>query len=600
MPEESSQQTTEAPPPRRGLLAAGVRRLLRRPRALLALTGWSVLEAAHTFLLGLAVARALDEGFLRDRPATGLAWLGVGAVGIVAGAFGTGRVHRAVGALTEPLRDLLVERVVGGGLHTAVTRGSATGAAGAGAVSRLTHQVEIARDSFAGLLMAGRAFVFTAAAALAGLAALHPLLLLVVLPPLLCGLAVFAASLRPLARRQRRFLDADEALAAELDATLGGLRDVVACGAQERVRAEVGDRVTDERRAASALARWGATRAVALGLGGRLPVLLLLLLTPWLLDRGVSAGALAGALTYLLQSLAPALESLVHGLGGAGARLAVVLTRLRGGPTDDGPVRHRPPPPRAPGAALELSGVSFSYGRGAAPVLDAVDVTVPRGGHLAVVGPSGIGKSTLARLLAGLLRPTSGHVAAHGPVTLLPQEAYVFTGTVRENLAYLCPEPVPDAVLLRAAEAVGCAELLARLGGPEAVLDPAGLSAGERQSLALARAYASPDPVVVLDEATCHLDPAAEARAELAFRARPGTVVVIAHRISSARRADLVLVLDGTRAVVGRPAEVAAGSALFRDLCGGWDAAVGSQPAGTLGDADGVHAVARAGLPGDR
>ncbi|MEE1928560.1 ABC transporter ATP-binding protein [Streptomyces sp. TRM 70351] len=585
-----------------GLLAAGVRRLRREPRALLALMGWSLMESAHTFLLGLAIARALDDGFLADSPGTGLAWLGVGALGILVGAVGTGGVYRAVAALAEPLRDLLVERVVGAGLRSAVLRGRA---AESGAVSRLTHQVEIARDSFAGLLMSGRAFVFTSVGALAGLASLHPLLLLVVLPPLVLGLLVFFGTLRPLARRQRAYLVADEAIAEHLGETVGGLRDVTACGAEATVRADAAGRIAAERRAAGALARWGTSRALALGVGGRLPVALLLLLTPWLLSRGVSAGALAGALTYLLQGLVPALESLVRGLGGAGARLAVVLGRLRDDPADPPPAPLTPPAPADPGAAVELRGLTYAYGRRADPVLADLDLTVPRGGHLAVVGPSGIGKSTLALLLAGLLEPTGGTLAVRGPVALIPQEAYVFSGTLRANLGYLCPEPPTDAALRDAVAATGCGPLAERLGGLDGVVEPRGLSAGEGQLIALARAYVAPVPVVVLDEATCHLDPAAEARAEAAFRDRPGTLVVIAHRISSARRADRVLVLDGTRPAHGRHAELVGRSRLYRELTGDWEGAgelpgaAGSQPPGALGDADGVHPVAGAGLPRD-
>jgi ATP-binding cassette subfamily C protein len=86
----------------------------------------------------------------------------------------------------------------------------------------------------------------------------------------------------------------------------------------------------------------------------------------------------------------------------------------------------------------------------------------------------------------------------------------------------------------------------------------------------LARAYLSPAPLVVLDEATCHLDPVAEARVERAFARRAGTVIVIAHRISSALRASRILVLDGTRVVVGTHNDLHTTSALYRDLVGHW------------------------------
>jgi ATP-binding cassette, subfamily C, bacterial len=130
---------------------------------------------------------------------------------------------------------------------------------------------------------------------------------------------------------------------------------------------------------------------------------------------------------------------------------------------------------------------------------------------------------------------------------LIPQEAYVFAGTLAANICYLCPNAPLDARIDAAAEAVGLSPLVSRLGGYQAIINPARLSAGERQLIALTRAYLSPAPIAILDEATCRLDPAAEA----AFTERGGTLIVIAHRISSALRARRVLVLDGTRPQAG-------------------------------------------------
>ncbi|GCD38103.1 ABC transporter ATP-binding protein [Streptomyces chrestomyceticus JCM 4735] len=499
--------------------------------------------------------------------------------------------------LVEPLRDTLVRKVVTRGLY----------APDGAAVSRLTHQVEIARDTFAGLVLVSRSFVFVTAGALVGLCSLAPVLLLLVVPPLVLGLALFAGALRPMARRQETFLAADEAIATETGTAVGGLRDITAAGAERTVAAAAGERFDAELRASRALARWSVSRVLALGISGRLPIVLLLLAAPWLLGRGVTPGALVGALAYLTQSLLPALQSLMHGLGTAGTRLGVVLRRLTAEPAtgaaDAGP--HRTP---RDGYAVELTGVTFAYGPHADPVLRGLDLTVPAGGHLAVVGPSGIGKSTLAALIAGMLEPGSGEVRrpATADRVLVPQEAYVFSGTVRENLAYLCPGGrVPDAGLLAAAAEIGAGALLARLGGPDATLAPAELSAGERQLLALVRAYLAPAPLVVLDEATCHLDPEAEARAERAFAARPGgTLIVVAHRISSALRADRVLVMDGTHVRTGRHGELLRRSALYRELAGGWaheepPAAAPLQPALAARDADGVDAVAGSRLAGD-
>ncbi|CAL9360856.1 Vitamin B12 import ATP-binding protein BtuD [Streptomyces sp. enrichment culture] len=655
------------------LPARGLRFLLARRRVLARLTAWSVLETGQTFLIGYGPARALDDGFLRGRADVGLVWLALTGIGVLLGAYGTARVYAAVAALVEPLRDRLVERVVARGVRTG----------DAGSLSGLTQQVEIARDTFAGLVMVSRSFVVTAVGALAGLFTLAPPLLLIVGPPLAVGVALFAATLRPLARRQETFLLADEALAGDLGTVCPGLRDITATGAEAHIAAGTGERIEAELRAARALAHWGVLRVVSLTIGGQLPIVLLLAAAPWLLSRGVTAGALVGALAYVTQSLLPALRNLIHGLGTSGSRLTVVLRRLtrssdtadddtprtapsspvpkadaEGGtprptarPTattdaetpgtapaphpaesvpadgttphatanttdvDDDPLPRpaRNGPGEATPPAFSLASVTFAYGPASTPVLRDLDLALPRGAHLAVVGPSGAGKSTLTALVAGLLTPSRGTVRVGGhPVpgpeaaakrVLIPQEAYVFGGTLAENLGYLRPDPVPEEELLAAADAVGLTPLAGRLGGLGARVDPTALSAGERQLVALARAWLSHAPLALLDEATCHLDPGTEERAERAFAARPGgTLVVVAHRISSARRAGRVLVMDGRSTAYGTHEELMRSCALYQDLVGNWaptPARRGSEPALALRDAYRVDAVAGPGLAGD-
>ncbi|MFF7604027.1 ATP-binding cassette domain-containing protein [Streptomyces parvulus] len=590
-------------------MAPPARRFLARRRGVLArLALWSLAESAQAFLVGFAVAHAVDEGFLAGDTRRGLLWLAVALAAVLSTAPVVRGVFARLAGLTEPLRDALVRRAVDRSMALAARGGP--GATDRAAVSRLTNQVEIARDSFAGLVLTLRSFVFTAAGALIGMVSLHPALLLVVLPPLAAGLALFLATLRPMAAAQRRALAADEALGDHATRSRAALRDLTACGTGPETEQRGAALVAEAAATARTLARWAAVRTTALGVAGNLPVLALLVAVPWLRGRGVTAGALLGAFTYLVQSLLPALHTLMTALGAAGARLLVVLDRILGpapseeakdaggtgeatvtvppaadaavtrAPAPGGPVPVVPVVPAVP--AVELRAVTLSYGVRAEPVLDSLDLRVSPGEHLAVVGPSGIGKSTLTRLVAGTLAPSSGEVRVAGRAvtgraatelaalrTLVPQEAYVFTGTVADNLAYLRPD-ADRADLDAAVAALGLRPLVERLGGLDGPVRPAELTPAERQFLALARAHLSPAPLLLLDEATCHLDPAAEARAEEALARRPGTLVVVAHRLSSAVRADRVLVLDGVTAVCGTHEELLDRSPLYRDLTGHW------------------------------
>jgi len=564
--------------PVRAVLVAALR---RQPYQLVRLAGWSVAEAAPAFVIGHAIARAIDDGFAAGRPGVGLGWLAVlGAAWLVA-AFGARQVLLAVAAIVEPFRDELYTHIVDDTVRRSALSGKGADTA---AVARLNLQVELARDAFASVILVVRSFAFTVVGVVLGMLTLIPGVLALVLPPFLAGVCIFLISLPAMARRQRAFILADERTSESVTAMVGGLRDIVACGAQDRVGATVERRVTEQADAGRALARITAARTVSLGVGAWLPIVLILVGTPWLLRGGATAGAVIGALAYVMQSLTPALDGLVQGLGISAVRLAVTLDRIFESGRPPGRWRElrsaaepTRPTVRPDGYGLELHGVTFAYGPHAEPVISGLDLTVGEGEHLAVVGPSGIGKSTLAALVAGLLRPDAGEVSVGGvragdvdPAArvLIPQEAYVFRGSLAENLTYLVD--APQAAVDEAVAAVGMTDLVRRLGGYRADVEPASLSAGERQLVALARAYLSPARLVILDEATCHLDPETEALAEAAFAARGGTLVVVAHRISSALRANQVLLMDGTRVLLGTHDELVGSAPLYADLVGHW------------------------------
>ncbi|KDN80664.1 hypothetical protein KCH_75820 [Kitasatospora cheerisanensis KCTC 2395] len=408
--------------------------------------------------------------------------------------------------------------------------------------------------------------MLTLFAVVAGTAALAPGALVPVCAPPLLAVAAFAALTPRMARRQRELFATEEQLTASALHTVTALRDLTACGAErlavERVLADV----AANEAAGRGLARLAAVRHLLVALGVHGPLAVLTLSAPALLRHGMSPGALLGALAYLLGTLEPALRLLVQGLGPSWLRLTVAAERLAGTAATAPPEEPAAEPAENPSAvpaqrrtrapALELRGVDYAWGVGAQPVLRGLDLVLRDGESLAVVGPSGTGKSTLAAVAAGLLRPDAGRVLLSGAPAerlspadraarrvFLPQQPYLFSGTLAENLAW--PHPaVPAARLREALAELGAEALTDRHGGLAAAVGPAVLSPGERQLVALVRAYLSPAPLTILDEATSHLDAAAELRIDRAFRARPGALLTITHRPAQADRADHVLRLD--------------------------------------------------------
>lgn len=536
---------------------------LRKP-ATTRLIAWSIPEILPTAIYGIAVAHATDN-FLAGHVWQGIAWLGGLIATACLGAAGARQVYGRLGDLVEPVRDDLVRRVVAGALRTGDDS----------AVARLNRQVEIVRDTFAGLVLVIRSFAVTLFGVLTGLLSLAPLVAAFVVPPFLLGFALSLAVLGMAADRVRASLQADEDLAASAGMVFGGVRDITAAGTEEFAGRLVGEPIEAHAAAERALAKVAALRTLCFAVGGWLPLLILLATGPWLVGRGVSTGTLLGGLTYVLIGLQPALNTVMGALGDSGLRYVITLGRILDASAAVAQPRRADSPT---GFDVRLRGLSFAYGPSAEPVLDKLDLTIPEGEHLAVVGPSGIGKSTLAGLVCGMLTPTGGQLLLGGvqpakvtPATrvLIPQEAYVFSGTVLDNLTYLLPNATTPEVA-DAVDAIGAAALIERIGGLAADVRPGELSAGERQLIALVRAYLSPAPLVVLDEATCFLDPEAERIAEEAFAKREGTLIVIAHRISSALRARRILVLDGNQATLGTHVSLMRKSRMYRDLHGNW------------------------------
>ena len=213
---------------------------------------------------------------------------------------------------------------------------------------------------------------------------------------------------------------------------------------------------------------------------------------------------------------------------------------------------------------LELRRVTFGYKATEEPLLEDVSLVVEPGQRVAIVGPTGSGKSTLASLAAGIHRPWSGEVLFDGQplarvprdlltdsVSLVDQHIFLFAGSVRDNLTMWDRETPDQALVAAATDADIHAEIIARPQGYDAPVLEGGcnFSGGQQQRLEIARALVSNPSVLILDEATCALDPLAELRIDDALRRRGITCLIVAHRLSTIRDSDLIVVLDHGREV---------------------------------------------------
>ena len=325
----------------------------------------------------------------------------------------------------------------------------------------------------------------------------------------------------------------------------------------------------------SSSTRASPATAVIIGYGG------------WLSSRGVvEVGMVAAFVLYLQQVFEPInqLSQLYNTVQSAGAALHKIFGVL----DTQASIKERPGAVDLPRhGEIDVDHVTFAYGTNE-PVLHDVTLHIASGERLALVGPTGAGKSTLAKLIARFYDPIEGAVRVDGVdlrdatmeslrkrVVVVPQEGFLFAGTLRDNVRVGRPEAT-DAEVETALEVLGLLERFRAFpDGLETEVRERGsrLSAGERQLVSLARAALADPSVLVLDEATSNLDPGTEHHVEQAMEKlmHGRTTIVVAHRLSTAARADRIgVVYDGRLAELGSHDELVAHGGHYAELYRTW------------------------------
>ncbi|MEU6476555.1 ABC transporter ATP-binding protein [Streptomyces sp. NPDC047017] len=436
-------------------------------------------------------------------------------------------------------------------------------------MTRVVNDIDALASFLQTNLLASVASLATVAGVLCAMVAVHPplaLAALALLPLLLAATLVFwRLSSAAYDDARKRIGEVN----SSLQENVSGLRTSQAQAREAGAARDFG-KLSDAYRTARLRAqRYAAVYFPSVNLAAELSRALVLFIGARQVARGdISPGVLVAFLLYLgmffapVQQLSLAFDS--YQQASVGLRRIVELLRLAPSVPPE-PADPAPLPERLTGA-VELTGATHTYPGAAHPSLHPVDLRIEPGRTLALVGATGAGKSTAVKLLARFYDPAEGTVTVDGTdlrrwpasgyrrlIGYVPQEAHLFTGDIADNIRYGRPDAT-DAEVEAAARAVGALDAVA--AQPHGFRQPVGergqsLSAGQRQLIALARAELVDPGLLLLDEATASLDPATEQTVTRAQErlARRRTTVVVAHRMTTAARADLIAVLDQGRIV---------------------------------------------------